>query len=68
MNFQPFAIFALDKLLYEFYLKFKIMNLVNMVLSHQITTYDMLNYLGLYGDIRGDIFEKELKYIRKIVK
>ena len=46
----------------------KIMNLVNMVLKHQITTYDMLNYLGLYGDIRGEVFENELKYIRKMVK
>lgn len=46
----------------------RIMNLVNMVLKHQITTYDMLNYLGLYGDIRGEVFEKELKYIKKLVK
>ena len=46
----------------------KILNLINKVLKHDITTYDMLNYLGLYGDIRGDVFEKELKYIRKRFK
>ena len=46
----------------------KILNLINKVLKHDITTYDMLNYLGLYGDIRGEVFEKEMKYIRKRFK
>ena len=46
----------------------RILNLVNKVLKHEMTTLEMLNILGLYGDIRGETFEKELGLIRKIVK
>ena len=46
----------------------KILNLVIKVLNHEITTFELLNILGLYGDIRGETFEKELGMIRKLVK
>ena len=46
----------------------KILNLVNKVLNHEMTTFELLNNLGLYGDIKGEIFEKELGMIRQLVK
>jgi len=46
----------------------KILDLVSKVLKHEMTTLDMLKKLNLYGDIRGEIFEKELGMIKKLVK
>lgn len=46
----------------------KILDFVSRVLKHEMTTLDMLNYLGIYGDIKGDTFEKELKLIKKLSK
>lgn len=62
--------FYYSLILYNIYKEMpgKILTLVNKVLRHEITTLEMLNMLGLYADIRGEIFEKELKKIRKIVK
>lgn len=45
-----------------------ILCLVSRVLNHEMTTLDMLNFLGIYGDIQGEVFEKELGKIRKIIK
>ena len=46
----------------------KILDIVSRVLKHEITTLEMLEQLGLYRDIRGSIFEKELGKFRKLVK
>lgn len=46
----------------------KILDLVSRVLKQEITTLDMLNCLGIYGDIKGGTFEKELDHIRKLLK
>lgn len=46
----------------------KILTLVKKVLNHEITTIEMLNYLGIYNNIQGEIFEKELNEIKKILK
>ena len=46
----------------------KILNLINKVLNREMTTFEMLKTLGLYGDVRGEIFEKEIKKIRKMIK
>lgn len=46
----------------------KILTFVNKVLNHEMTTFEMLKALSLYADIRGEIFEKEIKKIRKIIK
>jgi len=46
----------------------KILDLVTKVLKHEMTTLQMLESLGLYGDIRGEIFEKEMKNIRRFIK
>lgn len=46
----------------------KILDLVSRVLKHEITTLQLLEILGIYGDIRGNIFEKELNGIKKILK
>lgn len=46
----------------------KILSLVNKVLKREITTFQLLNILGLYGDIKGEVFERELGLIRKLVK
>ena len=46
----------------------KILTLVKKVLNHDITTIEMLNYLGIYNNIQGEIFEKELNEIKKILK
>lgn len=46
----------------------KILKIVSMVLKHEITTLEMLQKLGIYGDIRGELFEKEIHNIRKLVK
>ena len=45
----------------------KILCLVLKVLNHEMTTLDMLNDLGIYGNIQGEVFEKELGKIRKLV-
>jgi len=46
----------------------KIMNLINKVLNHEITTLDMLITLGIYNDIKGEVFENELEIVRKLIK
>ena len=46
----------------------KILTLVSKVLKHEMTTMEILNILGVYGDIKGELFEKELGKIKKIVK
>ena len=46
----------------------KILDLVSKVLKHEMTTMEMLESLGVYGDIRGEVFEKELQNIKKLVK
>lgn len=46
----------------------KILNLVAKVLKHEMTTLEILNYLGVYGDIRGEVFEKELRNVKKLVR
>ena len=46
----------------------KILDFVSRVLKQEITTLDMLNCLGIYGDINGGTFEKELGLIRKLLK
>lgn len=56
-------------ILYSLYKKEpkKILNLVNDVLSHKITTIDMLNKLNIYCNIQGETFEKEITNIKKIL-
>jgi hypothetical protein len=39
-----------------------------MVLNKEMTTFQLLSYLGIYGDIRGEVFEKEISNIKKLVK
>lgn len=46
----------------------KILDLVSKVLRHEMTTLDMLNRLNIYGDIRGELVEKELNKIKKKIK
>ena len=46
----------------------KVLLLIRMVLKQEMTTLEMLNFLRMYGDINGSIFEKELGNIRKLVK
>ncbi len=46
----------------------KILNYVISVLNQQITTFDMLSYLDIYGDIKGERFEKELVKIKRLIK
>lgn len=46
----------------------KILGLTASVLNHKMTTMEMLVELGIYGDIRGELFEKELGNIRKLVR
>jgi len=46
----------------------KISDYVSKVLSHELTTYDMLLELNIYGDIRGEVFEKELGGIKRCLK
>lgn len=46
----------------------KILGLVAKVLRHEMTTFEMLNVLGIYGDIKGEVFEKELRNIKKLVR
>lgn len=46
----------------------KILDLVSRVLTHEMTTIQLLEYLNIYGDIRGEVFEKEMRNIRKLVK
>ena len=46
----------------------KILDFASRVLLQEITTLDMLNCLGIYGDIKGSTFEKELGLIRKLLK
>lgn len=44
-----------------------ILSLVNDVLLHKITTFEMLNKLNIYCDIKGEIFEEEIKNIKKVL-
>ena len=46
----------------------KIMNLVYKVLMNEMTTLELLQQLGIYGDIRGEVFEKELRNVKKLVR
>ena len=46
----------------------KILDLISRVLKHEITTLQMLELLGIYGYINGQVFEKELAGIKKILK
>ena len=45
-----------------------ILDLVIKVLKEEMTTYMLLDTLGIYGDIKGEIFEKEVGNIRKLIK
>lgn len=57
-------------ILYNLYKKnpSRVLELIIKVLRHEITTLDMLEYLGIYGDIHGQVFEKELGNIKKLIK
>lgn len=46
----------------------RVLGLVSRVLKHEITTLNMLEQLGIYGDIRGEIFEKELRNTKKLIR
>lgn len=46
----------------------KILDLVSKVLKHEMTTLEMLEQLGIYGDIKGEVFEKELRNVKKLVR
>lgn len=46
----------------------KILTLIYKVLNHEITTYEMLIHLDIHGEIKGQIFEKELNGIKKVLK
>lgn len=46
----------------------KILRLVSKVLNQEMTTYELLCQLNIYGDIKGEVFEKEVGLIRKLVK
>lgn len=46
----------------------KILNLMSKVLKCEMTTYSMLSELGIYGDIKGEVFKKELDGIKKILR
>lgn len=46
----------------------KILDLVSRVLRHEITTLQMLEVLGIYGDIKGEVFEKELCQMNRVLK
>lgn len=46
----------------------KILDFVSRVLKQEMSTLDILNCLGIYGDIKGGTFEKELGHIRKLLK
>ena len=39
----------------------KILDLVSKVLRHEMTTLEMLENLGIYGDVRGEVFEKNFE-------
>jgi len=56
-------------ILYSMYKKdpIKILNLVNKVLSHKITTLDMLKTLNIYHSIYGEKFEKEITTMKKVL-
>jgi hypothetical protein len=46
----------------------KVLDLISKVLKHEMTTIEMLDSLGIYGDIRGEIFEKEIRNVKKLIK
>lgn len=46
----------------------KILDLVSKVLKHEITTMEMLTSLGIYGDIKGELFEKEFQNVKKLIR
>ena len=46
----------------------RILGLVSSILRQEMTTFDLLNGLGIYADIKGKVFEKELGNIKKLVK
>lgn len=46
----------------------KILKLVSMVLNKKITTLDMLEHLGIYACINGEVFEKEVSNIKKLIR
>lgn len=48
--------------------KLKILDLVSRVLKHELTTLELLEQLGIYGDIKGEVFEKEMGNIKRLIK
>lgn len=46
----------------------RILKLANKVLNHEMTTLEMLVQLNILNDIRGEVFEKELGLVRKLIK
>lgn len=56
-------------ILYNIYKKepIKILSLINDVLSHKITTLDMLKELNIYCNIQGETFELEITNIKKVL-
>ena len=46
----------------------KILGYVSKVLNHELTTYDMLIDLNIYGDIKGEVFENEINSIKRSLK
>lgn len=44
-----------------------ILNLVSDVLNHTMTTHEMLNKLNIYCDIKGEVFENEIKSIKRVL-
>lgn len=46
----------------------KMLSYISKVLSQELTTYEMLVQLGIYADIKGEIFEKELNSIKRTLK
>lgn len=46
----------------------KILDLVSKVLRKEMTTFEILDILGIYGDIRGEVFERELTNIKRLIK
>ena len=44
-----------------------ILEYVKGILSHEITTMDMLTKFNIYCDIKGEIFDKEFKNIKRVL-
>lgn len=46
----------------------KILDMVSKVLIHEMTTMEMLKQLGIYGDIKGEVFESELQNVKRLIR